>query len=666
MLRGRPLAGLVLAGVVFAAAYLGGRSLDASRSERIADHAVREAQESARLARDALAVQLESVKMMVHNAVVNPRLVVVLRGRVDAATLKDALTSESWWEPFREAITAISYEGEEVAFQQGGQQPDSVWNALPLVELIRSVRATGARAVQLSAAGGRVYALAAIAMPVGEAEPPVVVMAKPVDAPMLTALNYGGQTPVLLSNGRRSLGGWGSARDVRLLEANVGREAEGVVALQDTAWGAAARELTPGLWLWTGSRVTDFASEQLAEASAQKRLLWGGASALAVIFVIASLLPRRRIWDDMPRDRAQEGERAAEVVPLTPAPVPAPRPAAAAPSSPGLGIGTPLGRYVLLDRIGEGGMAEVFTAVSFGSGGFRRTFVVKRLRPEMASNPVAVAHFIDEANLASTLVHPNIVPVFDFGEVGGSYFLAQEYVVGRDVGRLGRRMLEQNVPRLTVSAALYIVHEMLRGLHHAHEKRGDDGNPLELVHRDITPENVMISERGEVKLLDFGIVKAIQRVSQTDIGTVKGNVDYMSPEQARGRVVDRRSDIFSAGLVLYFSLMRTPLYQGDTLYDRLMRAALGPGEEDQQRIAALPAPLPEILRRALAIDPEERFQTAAEFAQALAPYTEGGQAEVASVVELLFGDELQLEQDRLAAAFPRRRREDALAEESKS
>ena len=243
-------------------------------------------------------------------------------------------------------------------------------------------------------------------------------------------------------------------------------------------------------------------------------------------------------------------------------------------------MGTPLGRYVLLDRIGEGGMAEIFTAVSFGSGGFRRSFVVKRLRPEMATNPVAVAHFIDEANLASTLVHPNIVPVFDFGEVAGSYFLAQEYIVGRDLGRLTRRMVERNIPAISPQAALYIAHEMLRGLHYAHEKRQDDGAVLDLVHRDVTPENAMISERGEVKILDFGIVKAAARVSQTDIGMVKGNVDYMSPEQARGRSVDRRSDVFSTGLVLYFAMARTPLYRGETLFDRLTRAAMGPGEEE--------------------------------------------------------------------------------------
>ncbi len=656
MLRGRPLAGLILAGVVFAAAHLAGRSLDAGRSERVAEQAIREARESSRLARDALGVQLESVKMMVHNAVVNPRLVVVLRGRVDAETLRDALSSESWWEPFREAVTAVSYEGDTIAFQQG-----DVWQALPVTELIRSVRATGARSARLSAAGGHVYALAATAMAAGEAEPPVVVMAKPVEAPVLSTLADASETPILISNGKRALGGWGPPRDVRLLEAMVGREGEQTVALEDTAWGAAAHELTPGLWLWAGSRVTQFAADQLQVDASTMRVVWGCAIALAVLFMISSLRPRRRLREEPMR--SLDAEREAGVVPLTPVSTSLARPAEAA----GTGIGTPLGRYVLLDRIGEGGMAEVFTAVSFGSGGFRRTFVVKRLRPEMASNPVAVAHFIDEANLASTLVHPNIVPVFDFGEANGSYFLAQEYVVGRDLGRLGRKMLDQNVPRLSVSAALYVIHEMLRGLHHAHQKRADDGSALELVHRDVTPENVMVSERGEVKILDFGIVKSIQRVSQTDIGTVKGNVDYMSPEQARGRVVDRRSDVFSAGLVLYFALARTPLYQGDTLYDRLMRAALGPGEEDQQRLDALPAPLPEILRKALALEPEDRFQTAAEFAQALAPYIEGGQVEVSSVIESLFGDELQLEQDRLAAAFPRgRRRDDARVEDSKS
>ncbi len=658
MLRGRPLAGLSLGVLAVAAAYLGGRTLDINRQARVAQHAVGGARDAARKAREALAVQIENVKMMVHNAVVNPRLMVVLRGRVDNETLRDAFSTESWWEPYRGATTAISYEGDDIAFQQGGAGgagQAGPLDGLPIQDLIRSVRATGARATRIGAANGRVFVLAASPMPLVGVEPPVVVLSRPMDAPVLAALGEGRQAPVLISDGRQTLGSWGPDRDIRLLEGAVGREGEGEIALQDTAWGAAVEEVTPGMWLWAGNRVTELATAWLQQDASRKRVMWGVASALALLFVGLSLRPLPRRREGSGRYRAVDLERAGGAPALNPLPTPRHSTSVMIPA----GVGTPLGRYVLLDRIGEGGMAEVFTAVSFGSGGFRRTFVIKRLRAEMANNPVAVAHFIDEANLASTLVHPNIVPVFDFGEVAGSYFLAQEYVVGRDLGRLARRMTEQNVARLSVSAALYIAHEVLRGLHHAHERRTDEGSPLELVHRDVTPENVMISERGEIKLLDFGIVKAIQRVSQTDIGMVKGNVDYMSPEQARGRSVDRRSDIYSVGLVLYFALARTPLYRGETLYDRLMRAALGPGDEELERIAALPAPMPEILGRALSVDPDGRYQTANEFALALTPFIEGGAVEAAGVLELLFGDELQLEQDRLAAAFPRRRAEDA-------
>jgi eukaryotic-like serine/threonine-protein kinase len=331
---------------------------------------------------------------------------------------------------------------------------------------------------------------------------------------------------------------------------------------------------------------------------------------------------------------------------------------------PAASAGIPLGRYVLLERIGEGGMAEVFTSVSFGSNGFRRFFVVKRLRPEMSSNPLAVAHFIDEANLASTLVHPNIVPVFDFGEVEGTYYLAQEYIVGRDLGRLRRRMAERGDRPFSMSAMLYLAHELLGALEYAHDKRDDDGSPLHIVHRDVTPENVLVSERGEVKLLDFGIVKSAQgRLAQTEIGHVKGNVDFMAPEQARGKPVDRRADLFSVGLVLYFAAAAEPLYRGETLYDRLQRAATGPGTDELARLDALPHPLPEILHRALAVAPEARFQSAAEFRAVLVDLIEGGDAELAATVRRNFERDLHLEQERLTSAFPRARtRNDAPSE----
>jgi len=317
--------------------------------------------------------------------------------------------------------------------------------------------------------------------------------------------------------------------------------------------------------------------------------------------------------------------------------------------------GIPIGRYVLLDRIGEGGMAEVFAAVSFGAGSFRRFFVVKRLRSEMANNPTAVAHFIDEANLASTLVHPNIVPVFDFGEVQGVYFLAQEYIAGRDLGRLRRRMNERNDGPLSPRAVVYLAHEILSALEYAHDKRADDGSAMELVHRDVTPENVLVSARGEVKLLDFGIVKSAQgRVTRTEIGHIKGNVSFMSPEQARGRNVDRRSDLFSLGMVMYFAAAGRPLYEdGETAYDSLHMAAIGPGDVQAAAIASLPGPLPQILGRALAVDPDERYQTAADFRAALGAEIEAAKAELSSAIGRHFESDLQREQDRMTRIVTR-------------
>jgi eukaryotic-like serine/threonine-protein kinase len=326
------------------------------------------------------------------------------------------------------------------------------------------------------------------------------------------------------------------------------------------------------------------------------------------------------------------------------------------------GPGTPLGRYLLVDRIGEGGMAEVFTAVSFGYGGFRRSFVIKRLRPELIANPTAIDLFIDEANLASTLVHPNVVPVFDFGEAAGSYFLAQEYVVGRDLGRITRRLRERGEPLLSANAILYLAHEVLAGLHYAHGKRDDSGHPLGIVHRDITPENVIISERGEVKVLDFGIMKATHRVSQTESGTVKGSVGFMSPEQARGKTVDHRSDLYSTGLVILYAATGEPTFPGETFYDLLTAAATGLGEEQQARIAALPDPLPAILGRALDVDPDRRYQTGAEFRAAVESHlTAGGASELSEQLLRLFGGELRTEQERLAAAFARAPRSESMA-----
>jgi len=304
--------------------------------------------------------------------------------------------------------------------------------------------------------------------------------------------------------------------------------------------------------------------------------------------------------------------------------------------------GRTFGRYRLVDRLGEGGMSEVFTAVAQGVEGFSRTFVLKRLRPELARDREAVAQFIDEARLQAGLVHSNIVPVFDFGMIGnGEYFMTQEYIVGRDLLRLMVRYQKHAAGGLDPTLAYFIAHETLQALAHAHDHRDKDGAPMGIVHRDISPGNIMVSARGEVKLADFGIVKALRRVSRTQVGMVKGNANFMSPEQARGQNVDQRSDLFSLAALLFYCLSGELLYGGENDLDVLYKAARGPTDEDLQRISSLPDPASSVLAKALSLDPNDRFQSALEFADQLAAFIGGGKAQAAQLMQRLFGDELR-------------------------
>jgi serine/threonine protein kinase len=298
------------------------------------------------------------------------------------------------------------------------------------------------------------------------------------------------------------------------------------------------------------------------------------------------------------------------------------------------------GRYRLLRRIDGGGMADIYTAVLHGAEGFRRLFVIKRLRPELARNRNAVEQFIDEAKLGSSLTHPNIVPVFDFGKVGDEYFMAEEYVVGRDIGHLLRRHVERVGRPLEERLMLFVAHGVLDALAYAHALADPQGRSLGLVHRDVSPGNIMLTDRGDVKLFDFGIVKVLGRISKSEDGVVKGNIDFMSPEQARSEPVDARSDLFSLGLVIHRALTNEHLYgsaQGGV--EHLRQAGQGPTPAQLARLEELPLAGP-ILRRALAVDPALRYQSAAEFAAAVAPHAAGVRAEAAALIRRLFDDEL--------------------------
>jgi hypothetical protein len=308
-------------------------------------------------------------------------------------------------------------------------------------------------------------------------------------------------------------------------------------------------------------------------------------------------------------------------------------------------------RYEVVAPLGEGGMAKVSIAVVRGAEGFKRTFVLKRLKADHQGNQELVNQFIDEARLGASLVHSNVVPVFDFGRDADGYYLAQEYILGRSVDALLQASVDQRGRPLEPAVVIAIAQETLKALSYAHSRTNDAGQPMGLVHRDVSPSNVMVSQRGEVKLLDFGIVKSNDRVTQTQAGVVKGNLYYMSPEQARALVVDGRSDLFSLGMVMATALLGTTLYTGNSMYELMTRAAVGPTADDLERIRAGCGPLSTFLLKALSLDPNGRFIDANAMAQALSTVGPAASAqELERLMTELVGDVLADEKKRFAEA----------------
>src|SRR5262245_9644269 len=211
----------------------------------------------------------------------------------------------------------------------------------------------------------------------------------------------------------------------------------------------------------------------------------------------------------------------------------------------------PFGKYYLLERIGAGGMAEVFLAVAIGPEGFQRTLVIKRMLPHLSQDRAFVRMFVDEAKLCGLLSHPNLVQIFEFGSIDESFFIAMEHVQGETLSAVRAKLFEAK--RIApVAATLEIVRQVCLGLNYAHGLQSGTGQPLGIIHRDISPSNLMISFHGGVKILDFGIARVAEglRETHTQAGTMKGKVSYMSPEQIRMEPVDHRADVFAVGLVL--------------------------------------------------------------------------------------------------------------------
>jgi serine/threonine protein kinase len=275
-----------------------------------------------------------------------------------------------------------------------------------------------------------------------------------------------------------------------------------------------------------------------------------------------------------------------------------------------------LKRYEILSPLASGGMAELFLARATGLGGFAKRVVVKAIRPELATDPAYVQMLMDEARIASTLEHSNIVQVLDADVVDGFVFLVMEYLRGRHLGALVARARDRG-ERLPLEGAVAILRGIAAGLDHAHGKIGDDGQPLGIVHRDVSPSNVIVTFDGAVKVIDFGIAKARDRLTHTDFGTIKGKAAYMSPEQCRCEPLDRRSDLFSLGVVAYELATGQRPFDGDNQYV-LMKAILeGRLIPPAAIVAGFPDELERTILRSLARDREDRHATLGDFAAEL-------------------------------------------------
>lgn len=271
------------------------------------------------------------------------------------------------------------------------------------------------------------------------------------------------------------------------------------------------------------------------------------------------------------------------------------------------------GRYELLDRIGLGGMAEVWRARVTGVGGFEKILVIKKILPSFASNKTFIDMLLAEARLCALLQHANIVQTYENGEIDGAYYIAMEYVQGFDLFKILSKSTQIGL-RIPAELCLYIAAEVAKGLHYAHTAKDHYGRPLNIIHRDVSPSNVIISQQGEVKVMDFGVARATPGGQPSDqmtrSGVLKGKLGYMSPEQVTGKPFDHRSDVFSLGIILYESLTLKRLFLAKTDLETLVNIRDAKIEHKFQKHSYIEEDIRVVLRRALAKDPDERYLTA--------------------------------------------------------
>ena len=281
---------------------------------------------------------------------------------------------------------------------------------------------------------------------------------------------------------------------------------------------------------------------------------------------------------------------------------------------------TKFGKYLLLERIAVGGMAEVFVAKAFGVEGFERLLAIKKILPTMGEDEEFISMFVDEARISVQLSHANIVQVLELGKHDENLYIAMEYISGRDVRQLLERFRKRQQP-MPIPQACLVAARICEALDYAHRKRDARGQPLGIVHRDVSPQNVIVSFDGEVKLIDFGIAKAESRLQKTQAGILKGKFSYMSPEQVRGQSIDSRSDIFAAGVLIWEMLCGEKLFAGDSDFAILEKVRNGIVPNPRSVSRAIPEALERVVLKALAAEVKDRYQTASELHDDLLRFT---------------------------------------------
>lgn len=311
------------------------------------------------------------------------------------------------------------------------------------------------------------------------------------------------------------------------------------------------------------------------------------------------------------------------------------------------------GKYTLLERIAVGGMAEVFMAVQTGVEGFEKRLAIKRIRPHLSGEEAFLKMFLQEAKLAAQLQHPNIVQIFDLGRIGDAYFIAMEYIQGRDMSRVVPKAEKLGI-QFPTEYAVTIAASALDGLYFAHTKTDAAGAPLNIVHRDVTPENIMVAWNGNVKILDFGIAKANSQTDQTKAGEIKGKLSYMSPEQAMGKTLDARSDVFSLGIVLYEWITGYRLFTGENEMAILKAIIDGKIYPPSYFREDIPDEIERILMRALEKDRNLRYQSARDMQLDILEWLAHAEfapsnAHLANFMKQIFSDEIAAEQKAFAS-----------------